>query len=63
MIPERLDQVTSRPLDLERLRASYVKKAADVHPVSEWSEADVEFLAADINGTPDQVRSLARTTQ
>ena len=63
VIPERLDQVTSRPLDLERLRASYVKKAADVHPVSEWSEADVEFLAADINGTPDQVRSLARTTQ
>ncbi|MDO5082740.1 MAG: 2-amino-4-oxopentanoate thiolase subunit OrtB [Arachnia propionica] len=60
VIPERLDQVSTRPLDLDRLRASYVKKAAEVHPVGEWSDGDVEFLAADINGTPDQVRSLAQ---
>lgn len=63
VIPERLDQVRTTPLDLDRLRASYVKKAAEVHPVSEWSDADVDFLAADSGGTPDQVRSLAQAIQ
>ena len=61
MIPLRLDQVAGKPLDVERLRASYLKRAAEILPVSQWSETDVQFLAADTNSTPDQVRSMAPT--
>ncbi len=61
VIPLRLDQVAGKPLDVERLRASYLKRAAEILPVSQWSETDVQFLAADTNSTPDQVRSMAPT--
>ncbi|MDO5287995.1 MAG: PLP-dependent lyase/thiolase, partial [Actinomycetia bacterium] len=62
VIPERLDQVAGKPLDLARLRSSYVKHAAEVLPVDQWTEADVAFLAADTNSTPEQVRAMAPST-
>ena len=57
VIPERLDQVRTTPQDLDRLRRSYLRNAADRHPVAAWSETDVAFLAADLKVTPDWVRS------
>ncbi|WIY82696.1 2-amino-4-oxopentanoate thiolase subunit OrtB [Propionimicrobium sp. PCR01-08-3] len=59
VIPERLNQVAGKPLDLERLRRSYIKQAAKAHPVGEWTPTDVEFLAADINASVDKVREFA----
>ncbi len=58
VIPERLDQIKGSPLDVERLRRSYVTQAAKRHPVAQWSDADVEFLAADTNSTVDNVRDI-----
>ena len=58
VIPERLDQVAGKPLDLERLRGSYIRHAAKVLPPERWSSEDVEFLAADANTTEEHVRSL-----
>lgn len=57
VIPERLDQVRAKPVDLDRLRRSYLKHAAQVHPVALWTDADVDFLAADTNSSPDFVRA------
>ena len=58
VIPERLDQVAGKPLDLARLRGSYIRHAAKVLPPEQWSSEDVEFLAADANTTEEHVRSL-----
>lgn len=59
VIPERLEQVAGKPLDLSRLRFSYIKHAATVYPIANWTDADIEFLAADTNSDTDQVRTLA----
>ena len=56
VIPERLDQVAGKPLDLERLRGSYIRHAAKVLPPERWSSKDVEFLAADANTTEEHVK-------
>lgn len=57
VIPERLDQIRAKSIDLDRLRRSYLKRAAQVHPVDLWTETDVDFLAADTNSSPDFVRA------
>jgi cysteine synthase len=59
VIPERLDQVWGKVQTLDRLRLSYLKNAARVHPVERWSESDVAFLAADLKVDPDWVRQHA----
>lgn len=48
VIPERLDQVWGAVQDLDRLRLSYLKNAAKIHPVEQWTENDYAFLGADI---------------
>ena len=58
VIPERLDQVAGKPLDLERLRSSYIRHAAKVLPAEQWSDRDIQFLAADANTSEEHVRSL-----
>lgn len=58
VIPDRLDQVKGKPLDVDRLRNSYVKHAAQTHPATQWTDTDLSFVAADVNGSEDQVRSL-----
>ena len=58
-IPERLDQVAGRPLDLVRLRHSYIRHAASVYPAGQWTDVDVDFLAADANTTQQEVRAIA----
>lgn len=47
VLPERLEQVRGKVQDMDRLRASYLKNAAKLHPVSAWTEQDIAFLAAD----------------
>jgi cysteine synthase len=59
IIPERLDQVWGKAQELDRLRLSYLKNAAKVHPVELWSESDLAFLAADLKVTPDWIRRHA----
>jgi cysteine synthase len=59
VIPERLDQVRTSPQDLDRLRRSYLRNAADRLPVAQWTDADVAFLAQDTRTTPHWVRANA----
>jgi hypothetical protein len=57
VIPERLEQVRTSPQDLDRLRRSYLRNAADRLPVEQWTAADVAFLAADLKSSEDWVRA------
>ena len=51
--------MAGKPLDLERMRASYIKHAASVLPVDQWSEVDINFLAEDANTTSEHVQEIA----
>lgn len=57
VLPERLEQVTGRPQDMDALRRSYVKNALKRLPAEQWSEVDVAFVAADTHTEPEWVRS------
>lgn len=57
VIPERLEQVQGRVQDIDKLRRSYLKNAAHVLPVSEWTENDIAFLAADVKQDVAWVRN------
>ena len=52
VIPERLEQIKSRPQELDRLKLEYLANAAKHLPPSEWSESDIQFLADDIKKDP-----------
>ena len=55
VIPERLEQVRGRTLDMDRLRTSYLKNAGRIYPVEQWDETDLQFLAADLKVNQDWV--------
>jgi len=57
VIPEHLSQVQGRVQDMDKLRRSYLKNAAERLPVAEWSGNDFEFLAADIKKDVEWVRN------
>jgi cystathionine beta-synthase len=59
VIPQTLAQVEGKVQDLERLRLSYLRNAARIHPVKLWSDADVGFVAADLQADPEWVRRHA----
>lgn len=63
VIPERLDQVRGQAQELEQLRLSYLKNAAKVHPVEQWTEADWAFVAEDLNAELPWVRAAAGTAE
>jgi cysteine synthase len=48
IIPDRLEQVRGRVQDMDKLRQSYLKNAANHHPIQQWTDFDYEFIAADI---------------
>ncbi len=48
VIPERLEQVRGRVQDMDKLRRSYLKNAANILPADQWTENDINFLAADL---------------
>lgn len=52
VIPERLEQIKSRPQELDRLKLEYLANAAKHLPPSEWSKSDIQFLADDIKKDP-----------
>jgi len=56
VIPDKLDQVRGRVQDMEHLRFSYLKNAAKAHPVSQWDDRDIQFLADDLKVSPEWVR-------
>ena len=56
VIPERLEQVQSRLKDLDHLRLEYLGNAAKRLPASEWTEADLQFLADDVKKDPQWIR-------
>ena len=58
VIPERLDQVGTRALDLDKLRRSYLRHASQVMPPDKWGDAELEFLADETNTTTDAVRQI-----
>jgi hypothetical protein len=41
---------------MDKLRLSYLKNAAKLHPVAKWNDGDVAFLAADLKKDPAWVR-------
>jgi len=57
IIPERLDQVRGTRQDIDKLRRSYLTNAANHLPVSQWTDEDIQFLAADVKETPEWVRA------
>ncbi|HEX2706231.1 MAG TPA: 2-amino-4-oxopentanoate thiolase subunit OrtB [Candidatus Lustribacter sp.] len=59
IIPERLAQVGAMVQDVDALRRSYLKNAAGVLPVAQWSDQDVAFLAADLKVGPAWVTAHA----
>ena len=59
VIPDMLEQVAGKVQDIERLRLSYLRNAARIHPVKLWGDADVSFLAADLQADPEWVRRHA----
>ncbi|MDO5628124.1 MAG: 2-amino-4-oxopentanoate thiolase subunit OrtB [Mobilicoccus sp.] len=61
VLPERLDQVHGRPQDLQALRRSYVKNALRRLPADQWSDVDVDFVAADTHTDSQWVRDTVRT--
>ena len=58
VIPERLDQVGTRALDLDKLRRSYLRHASQVIAPEVWGDAELEFLADETNTTTDAVRQI-----
>ena len=62
VIPERLDQISGKNLDLERLRLSYLKNAAEAYPYEKWDDYDRRFIAedtgTDISWIDEQGRGL-----
>ena len=61
VIPERLEQVRGRVQDMDKLRLSYLKNAAKLHPAEQWTDGDVAFLAADLKKDPAWVRQAVAT--
>lgn len=59
VIPEHLGQIGTKVLDVNRLRHSYLNHAAGLLPADQWSQDDIDFLAADTNTTPEYVREHA----
>ncbi len=63
VIPECLEQVRGRVQDMDKLRTSYLRNAARVHSVSEWSDGDIAFLAADIQKDLAWVRQTSENME
>jgi cysteine synthase len=59
VIPEQPEQIQAKDFDVDRMRRSYVRNAlknagADYVPTA----ADIEFLAADTNSSPEKVEAM-----
>jgi len=59
VLPASLEMVRGRVQDMDKLRRSYLKNAAKLHPAEKWSDADVAFLAADVKKDAAWVRRAA----
>lgn len=59
VIPERLDQVSTRPLDLDHLRHSYLRHAATIVPADQWNDVELQYLADETHTDVDHVRAVA----
>jgi cysteine synthase len=51
VIPDRLDQVHGKAQSLEKIRESYIKTAIKTHELEKWTNADRDFVAADMKVT------------
>lgn len=63
VLPERLDQVAGRPQQMDALRASLIRHAAQRVPADQWTDADISFLAADTKSDAAFVRASAGLEQ
>ena len=48
IIPEHLAQVRGKAQDMQRLRLSYLRNTANRVSASEWTDVDIDFLAAEL---------------
>ncbi|MGB4594398.1 MAG: 2-amino-4-oxopentanoate thiolase subunit OrtB [Anaerolineaceae bacterium] len=48
IIPEHLNQVRGKAQDMQRLRLSYLRNTANRVSASEWTDVDIDFLAAEL---------------
>lgn len=58
IIPEHPGQIKARPVDLERLKKSYIKKVIEETRVTEIKPIDLEFLAAETKTTAEKTQKL-----
>lgn len=60
VIPQRLEQVRGKVQDMDKLRMSYLKNAVKAHPVDQWTESDVAFLAADLKKDVSWIKTAVK---
>jgi cysteine synthase len=58
VIPEEIEQVEARDVDLDHLRRSYIGRLADRHHRRALNQEEVRFLADDAGTTPERAASL-----
>jgi len=58
IIPEHPGQIKARPVDLEKLKKSYIKKVIEKTKVTEINQIDLKFLASEINATVKRTQKL-----
>lgn len=58
ILPEHPEQIEARDVDLNRLRRSYILKAAETSGIARPSELDIQFLAEDTKTEPSFVMDV-----
>lgn len=58
VIPERPEDLKAQPVDIEKLKYSYLKNIAKNTGVREYGEADTRFLAEELNEDEEKVTRL-----
>lgn len=59
-IPQRFDQISTKDIDMNNLRRSYVRNAVKNCERAELGEADIRFLSEDTKLTVNEVESILR---
>lgn len=60
VIPESPAQIKARPVDLDKIKLSYLRNLAESTGVKEIDGTDLEFLSAEIRKSPEEVTKLLK---
>lgn len=58
VLPEHPGQIEARDVDMDRLRRSYIRKAAEASGIARPPESDIQFLAEDTQTEPSFVMEV-----